>query len=75
MPLAIDQQVGALVWSPLGWGRLTGAIRRGEPLPHGSRLHETARYAPPVDDDRLFRVIDALEASAARSARAYRKSR
>ncbi len=33
MPLGLDQGVGALVWSPLGWGRLTGKIRRGQPLP------------------------------------------
>ena len=33
MPLALDQRVGAVVWSPLGWGRLTGKIRRGQPLP------------------------------------------
>ena len=32
MPLALDQGVGTLVWSPLGWGRLTGKIRRGQPL-------------------------------------------
>ncbi len=31
MPLAQDQGVGAVVWSPLGWGRLTGKIRRGQP--------------------------------------------
>src|SRR6478609_6003417 len=31
MPLAIDQKVGTVVWSPLGWGRLTGKIRRGQP--------------------------------------------
>ncbi len=43
MPLALDQGVGALVWSPLGWGRLTGKIRRGKPLPAESRLHKTAR--------------------------------
>ena len=42
MPLALDQGVGALVWSPLGWGRLTGKIRRGKPLPAESRLHKTA---------------------------------
>ena len=42
MPLALDQKVGAVVWSPLGWGRLTGKIRRGQPLPEASRLHETA---------------------------------
>ncbi len=42
MPLGLDQGVGALVWSPLGWGRLTGKIRRGKPLPEESRLHKTA---------------------------------
>lgn len=61
MPLGNDQGVGALVWSPLGWGRLTGRIRRGAPIPERSRLHETASFGPPVDDDHLFRVIDALE--------------
>ena len=55
MPLGLDQGVGAMVWSPLGWGRLTGKIRRGQPLPEVSRLHETAEYGPPVDDERLFR--------------------
>jgi aryl-alcohol dehydrogenase-like predicted oxidoreductase len=60
MPLALDQRVGAVVWSPLGWGRLTGRIRRGRPLPSSSRLHETAKFAPPVDDERLYRVVDAL---------------
>ncbi|MEQ7007014.1 aldo/keto reductase [Actinopolymorpha sp. B17G11] len=61
MPLGLDQGVGALVWSPLGWGRLTGKIRRGQPLPAGSRLHETADFGPPVDDERLFGVVDVLD--------------
>ena len=61
MPLGADQGVGALVWSPLGWGRLTGRLRRGAPLPAGSRLHQTAAFAPPVEDEHLFRVVDALE--------------
>src|SRR3979411_2593010 len=60
MPLALDQGIGAVVWSPLGWGRLTGRIRRGQPLPSSSRLHATAQFAPPVDDERLYRVVDAL---------------
>ena len=64
MPLALDQGVGAVVWSPLGWGRLTGRIRRGQPLPKVSRLHETAANGPPVDDERLYRVVDALDAVA-----------
>ncbi|ARQ10891.1 aldo/keto reductase protein [Rhizobium etli] len=65
MPLGADQGVGALVWSPLAWGRLTGKIRRGEPLPAASRLHETAQYGPPVDDERLFNIVEVLDSIAA----------
>ena len=61
MPLGVDQKVGALIWSPLGWGRLTGKIRRGHPLPEQSRLHVTADYGPPVSDEYLYAVVDALE--------------
>jgi aryl-alcohol dehydrogenase-like predicted oxidoreductase len=64
MPLGLDQGIGAVVWSPLGWGRLTGKIRRGQPLPAGSRLHDTASFAPPADEERLYRVVDALDAIA-----------
>ncbi|MGZ3119471.1 aldo/keto reductase [Streptomyces sp. H62] len=69
MPLAQDQGVGAVVWSPLGWGRLTGRIRRGSPLPAGSRLHATADYGPPVADELLYRVVDALDAVAEETGR------
>ncbi len=65
MPMGIDQGVGALVWSPLGWGRLTGKIGRDRPIPAGSRLHDTEQFAPPVETEHLYRVIDALEAVAA----------
>jgi aryl-alcohol dehydrogenase-like predicted oxidoreductase len=61
MPLGIDQNVGAVVWSPLGWGRLTGKVRRGTPLPAQSRLHQTADQGPPVEDEHLFRVVDVLD--------------
>ena len=61
MPLGLDQGVGAIVWSPLGWGRLTGKLRRGAKLPKTSRLHKTADFGPPVDDDYLYRVVDALD--------------
>jgi aryl-alcohol dehydrogenase-like predicted oxidoreductase len=61
MPLGLDQGIGAVVWSPLGWGRLTGKVRRNRPLPEKSRLHDTVQFAPPVDDERLFRVVDALD--------------
>ncbi|MFJ4667402.1 aldo/keto reductase [Kitasatospora purpeofusca] len=69
MPLGQDQGVGALVWSPLGWGRLTGRIRRGTPVPAGSRLHDTADYGPPVADELLYDVVDALDAIAAETGR------
>nr|BEK69287.1 aldo/keto reductase [Kitasatospora purpeofusca] len=69
MPLGQDQGVGALVWSPLGWGRLTGRIRRGTPVPPGSRLHDTADYGPPVEDELLYDVVDALDAIAAETGR------
>jgi aryl-alcohol dehydrogenase-like predicted oxidoreductase len=63
MPLALDQGVGALVWSPLGWGRLTGKIRRGQPLPEGSRLQEkqVRESGPQPDQEYLYKVVDALD--------------
>ncbi len=62
MPLALDQKVGTMVWSPLGWGRLTGKIGRNKPVPEQSRLHKTADMGPPVQDEYLYKVTDALEA-------------
>jgi aryl-alcohol dehydrogenase-like predicted oxidoreductase len=69
MPLARDQGVGALVWSPLGWGRLTGKIRRDQPLPQNSRLHATAQFGPPVDEQRLYAIVDVLDAIASETGR------
>ncbi len=65
MPLALDQKVGALVWSPLGWGRLTGKVRRGQPLPQTSRLHTIADAGPQMPDEHLYKVVGALDAVAA----------
>jgi aryl-alcohol dehydrogenase-like predicted oxidoreductase len=67
MPLALDQKVGTVVWSPLGWGRLTGKIRRGQPLPETTRQHSALvnEMGPQVADDYLYRVVDALDAVAA----------
>ncbi|HML29031.1 MAG TPA: aldo/keto reductase [Hyphomicrobium sp.] len=61
MPLGLDQGLGALVWSPLGWGRLTGKIRRGQALPEVSRLHKTADMGPPVTNEYVYTVVDALD--------------
>jgi aryl-alcohol dehydrogenase-like predicted oxidoreductase len=67
MPLGLDQKVGAVVWSPLGWGRLTGKIRRGAPLPETTRLKGkvSSEAGPKVPDEYLFKVVDALDAVAA----------
>ncbi|WP_202839641.1 aldo/keto reductase [Luteimonas saliphila] len=71
MPLGLDQGVGAVVWSPLGWGRLTGRLRRGAPLPETSRLQSRAvsDSGPQVDDAYLYDVVDALDAVAAETGR------
>jgi aryl-alcohol dehydrogenase-like predicted oxidoreductase len=63
MPLGLDQKVGCVVWSPLGWGRLTGHIRRGQALPEVSRLRNktVADVGPQVADDHLFAVVDCLD--------------
>jgi aryl-alcohol dehydrogenase-like predicted oxidoreductase len=60
-PLGLEEKVGALVWSPLGWGRLTGKIRRNQPLPEQSRLHKTAEFGPQVPDELLYKVVDELD--------------
>jgi aryl-alcohol dehydrogenase-like predicted oxidoreductase len=67
MPLALDQKIGAVVWSPLGWARLTGKIRRGQPRPDVSRLQDkrNVEMGPQVSDDYLYGVVDALDAVAA----------
>lgn len=63
MPLALDQKVGSFVWSPLAMGRLGGKFRRNQPRPEVSRLNDpgTVKIAPPADDERVYRVVDALE--------------
>jgi aryl-alcohol dehydrogenase-like predicted oxidoreductase len=61
MPLSLDQGLGAVVWSPLGWGRLTGKIRRDQPRPAVSRLPQTADMGPPVPDEQVYRVVDAID--------------
>ena len=64
MPLGLDQKVSTMVWSPLGWGRLTGRVRRGSPVPANSRLHKTADMGPPVADEYVYGIVDALDAVA-----------
>jgi aryl-alcohol dehydrogenase-like predicted oxidoreductase len=61
MPLGLDQKVGAVVWSPLASGRLTGKLRRGQPAPEGSRLAVSAITCPQGPIDRLYNIVDVLD--------------
>jgi aryl-alcohol dehydrogenase-like predicted oxidoreductase len=65
MPLGGDQGVGALIWSPLGWGKLTGRIRRGQPAQPGTRAHAIPETGPQYDEERLFAIVEALDGVAA----------
>lgn len=67
MPLALDQGVGTVVWSPLGWAKLTGKIRRGQPIPEDSRSRSKVAndLGPQVPDEYLYRVVDAIDEIAA----------
>lgn len=63
MPLGLDQGVGAVVWSPLGWGRLSGKMRRGQQLPSTTRLNSALsnEKGPPVADESVYRIVDAID--------------
>ncbi len=65
MPVGMAEDVAALVWSPLGWGRLTGKIRRGHPAPEGTRFSDGKAGGPVVDDEFVYDVVDAIDAVAA----------
>jgi aryl-alcohol dehydrogenase-like predicted oxidoreductase len=69
MPLALDQGLGTMVWSPLGWGRLTGKLRRGQAVTSGRIASGGAVGGPEVDAEYLYRVVDALDEVAAETGR------
>jgi aryl-alcohol dehydrogenase-like predicted oxidoreductase len=64
MPLIDDQKLGLMVWSPLGWGRLTGRLRAGQPLPEGRIKEGGDLGGPKVSDQLLYETITVLEALA-----------
>ena len=61
MPLAVDQGVGAVVWSPLGWGRLGGKYRRSSPIDGSARAIQNGASAPQVSDELFYNVMDVLD--------------
>jgi aryl-alcohol dehydrogenase-like predicted oxidoreductase len=61
MPLIKDVGLGLMVWSPLGWGRLTGKIKRNSAAAEGRIKAGGSVGAPPVSDERLYAVTDVIE--------------
>ena len=68
MPLALDQRVGTVVWSPLAGGALSGKLRRGQPLPDGSRVSQLGLERA-GDLDTMYNILDVLEEIAADTGR------
>jgi len=62
MPLALDQNLGTFVWGPLSQGRLSGKFRRNQPVPAGSRVAQGAGEGPAIPEERLYRLVDVLDA-------------
>jgi aryl-alcohol dehydrogenase-like predicted oxidoreductase len=62
LPLALDQGVGTMVWSPLAGGALSGKIRRNNPAPKDSRLGQITFVQ--YEDEILFKTLDAMDAIA-----------
>ena len=69
MPLAIDQNVGTVVWSPLAGGRLSGKIARSQTAPPGTRTAALGTHGPDSPPEQFYAVIDVLREIAAEHGR------
>jgi aryl-alcohol dehydrogenase-like predicted oxidoreductase len=69
MPLALDQHVGTVVWSPLAGGLLTGKIRRGQPIPENTRAASGALEHPITE--LVYRVVEVMDELVAETAKTH----
>ncbi|MSP48682.1 MAG: aldo/keto reductase [Alphaproteobacteria bacterium] len=69
MPLGLAEKVGAVVWSPLAGGKLTGKINRNSKVPAGTRIAQIGTMGPQVPDEQLYMIVDVLEALAQETGR------
>ena len=60
IPIAIDQKLGVLVWSPIAGGMLSGKHRRDRAAPEGTRQTAGWREPPIADEGKLWDIVDAL---------------
>ncbi|RYE53398.1 MAG: aldo/keto reductase [Sphingobacteriales bacterium] len=69
MPLALDQKVGGIIWSPLAAGRLGGRYGRNKPIPQNGRVAQGGSPVPEmvVNEGLLYNIIDALQEIAAQT--------
>jgi len=58
VPVARDQSLGIIVWSPLAGGLLSGKFSEGAAGPEGAR--RTTFDFPPIDRERAFRAVEAM---------------
>jgi aryl-alcohol dehydrogenase-like predicted oxidoreductase len=65
MPLALDQNIGTVVWSPLAAGRLGGKYRRTQPAPADSRIAQGGGEGPVLSEEYWFTIVDTLDELAA----------
>lgn len=71
MPLAIDQRVGTLVWSPLAQGRLTGKVRRDQDAPQNSRTRNPSEVMQSCSEETLYRTVEAMDGIAAETGKTH----
>jgi aryl-alcohol dehydrogenase-like predicted oxidoreductase len=60
VPIAVDQGVEILVWSPLAGGLLSGKYRRGKDMPEGSRGLTDWNEPPVRDEEKLYDIVEVL---------------
>ncbi len=62
MPLALAENVGAVVWSPLAGGLISGKIARNRPRPKDSRHSQIGSLGPEIPREQIYDIVDVLEA-------------
>jgi aryl-alcohol dehydrogenase-like predicted oxidoreductase len=60
VPIALDQKLGILVWSPIAGGLLSGKHRRNKAAPEGTRQFAGWKEPPVTDEGKLWDIVDVL---------------
>ncbi len=60
MPLALDQKIGTIIWSPLASGIVSGKVRRNQPAPEGTRVQQIGSEGSHIPDEKVHEIVDTL---------------